>query len=116
MLQLTPQSRIFLALTPVDFRKGMDGLAAVCRQTFAQHPLDGAIYVFRNRTGTTLKILAYDGQGYWLCTKRLSVGRLRWWPRAPGTTVRLAARELQVLLWNGSPEQAAMAEDWRHVA
>jgi len=54
--------------------------------------------------------------GYGLCTKRLSVGRLRWWPRAPGTTVRLAARELQVLLWNGSPEQAAMAEDWRHVA
>ena len=116
MLQLTPQSRIFLALAPVDFRKGMDGLAAVCRQTFAQNPLDGAIYVFRNRTGTTLKMLAYDGQGYWLCTKRLSVGRLRWWPWAPGTTVRLAAREFQVLLWTGSPEQAAMADDWRHVA
>jgi transposase len=116
MLQLTPQSRIFLALAPVDFRKGMDGLAAVCRPTFAQNPLDGAIYVFRNRTGTTLKMLAYDGQGYWLCTKRLSVGRLRWWPRAPGTTVRLAAREFQVLLWNGSPEQAARADDWRHVA
>ena len=49
-------------------------------------------------------------------TKRLSVGRLRWWPRAPGATVRLAARELQVLLWNGCPDQAAMAEDWRRVA
>jgi hypothetical protein len=46
----------------------------------------------------------------------LSVGRLRWWPRAPGTTVRLAARELQVLLWNGYPDQAAMADDWRQVA
>jgi transposase len=116
MLQLTPQSRIFLAVAPVDFRNGMDGLAAVCRRTFTQNPLDGAIYVFRNRTGTTLKILYYDGQGYWLCTKRLSVGRLRWWPRAPGTTVQLAARELQVLLWNGYPDQAAMADDWRHVA
>ena len=60
MLQLTPQSRIFLALAPVDFRKGIDGLAAVCRRTFAQNPLDGALYVFRNRTGTTLKILYYD--------------------------------------------------------
>ena len=116
MLQLTPQSRIFVALVPVDFRKGIDGLAALCRRAFGQNPLDGAIYVFRNRTGTTLKLLCYDGQGYWLCTKRLSVGRLRWWPRAPGTTVRLAARELQVLLWNGYPDQAAMADDWRQVA
>ena len=66
MLQLTPQSRIFLAVTPVDFRQGLDGLAAVCRQAFAQNPLDGALYVFRNRAGTTLKLLCYDGQGYWL--------------------------------------------------
>ena len=116
MLQLTPQSRIFLALAPVDFRKGIDGLAAVCRQTFAQNPLDGAVYVFRNRTATTLKLLCYDGQGFWLCTKRLSQGRFQWWPRADSAAVRLAARELQVLLWNGSPDQAAMAADWRQVA
>jgi transposase len=116
MLQLTPQSRIFLALAPVDFRKGIDGLAAVCRQSFAQNPLEGALYVFRNRAGTALKLLYFDGQGYWLCLKRFSAGRLRWWPRAGGTTVRLAARELQVLLGNGCPDQAAMAEDWRRVA
>jgi transposase len=68
MLQLTSQSRIFLAVQPVDFRKGMDGLAAVCRQVLGDNPLGGAVYVFRNRTGTTLKLLAYDGQGFWLCT------------------------------------------------
>jgi transposase len=66
MLQLTPQSRIFLAIEPVDFRKGIDRLAAVCRQTLAENPLSGALYVFWNRAGTTLKILCYDGQGYWL--------------------------------------------------
>ena len=66
MLQLTPQSRIFVALAPVDFRNGIDGLAALCRRAFGQNPLDGAIYVFRNRAGTTLKVLCYDGQGYWL--------------------------------------------------
>ena len=93
-----------------------DGLAAVCRQAFAQNPLDGALYVFRNRTGTALKLLYYDGQGYWLCLKRFSAGRLRWWPPAGAATVRLAARELQVLLWNGYPDQAAMADDWRRVA
>ena len=66
MLQLTPQSRIFVATEPVDFRKGIDGLAAVCRRVLGDHPLSGALYVFRNRAGTTLKILCYDGQGFWL--------------------------------------------------
>ena len=116
MLQLTPQSRICVALAPVDFRTGIAGLAALCRRAFGQNPLDGAISVFRNRTGTTLKVLYYDGQGYWLCTQRLSAGRLRGWPRVPGATVRLAARELQVLLWNGCPDQAARADAWRQVA
>jgi transposase len=116
MLQLTPQSRIFIAVEPVDFRQGIDGLGGVCRRALAHNPLDGAVYVFRNRAGTGLKILVYDGQGFWLCSKRLSQGRLRWWPRADGATYRLSARELQILLWNGNPEQAAMAEDWRRVA
>jgi IS66 Orf2 like protein len=66
MLQLTPQSRIFLATHPVDFRNGIDGLAAVCRQRLGANPLEGAVYVFRNRAGTALKLLLYDGQGYWL--------------------------------------------------
>ena len=83
MLQLTPQSRIFVATTPVDFRKGIDGLAALCRQVLGENPLEGAVYVFRNRTGTALKLLLYDGQGYWMMMKRLSQGRFRWWPRCP---------------------------------
>jgi transposase len=66
MLQLTPQSRIFLATEPVDFRKSIDGLGAVCRQRLGGNPLEGAVYVFRNRSGTALKFLLYDGQGYWL--------------------------------------------------
>jgi transposase len=113
MRQLTPQSRIFLALEPVDCRKGIDRLAAVGRQTLAENPLSGALYVFRNRAGTTLKILCYDGQGYWLCSKRLSQGRFPWGPQAGGVTSRLAARELAILLWNGVPPQAGMAEEWR---
>jgi len=116
MLQLTPQSRIFLALQPVDFRKGIDGLAALCRQTLAENPLSGAVYVFRNRPGTTLKLLAYDGQGFWLCTKRLSQGRFHWWPTAPRPSVPLSARELTILLWNGDPDRAQMAPVWRAVS
>jgi transposase len=116
MLQLTPQSRIFVATQPVDFRKGIDGLAAVCRQALGDNPLDGAVYVFRNRAGTALKLLLYDGQGYWIMMKRLSQGRCAWWPNSADTRVPLSARELIILLWNGNPERAQMARDWRRVA
>jgi transposase len=116
MLQLTPQSRIFLATTPVDFRKGIDGLGAVCRQVLGDNPLEGAVYVFRNRSGTALKFLLYDGQGYWMMMKRLSQGRFHWWPSTPDARVSLSARELMILLWNGDPERAQMAQDWRRVA
>jgi len=113
MLQLTPHSRILLATEPVDFRKGIDGLAAVCRQVLREQPLSGAVFVFRNRAGTALKLLVYDGQGYWLCSQRLSQGRFQWWPSSQGPSAPLAARELSLLLWNGLPLQAQMAEDWR---
>ena len=116
MLQLTPQTRIFLATEPVDFRKGIDGLAAVCRQALAANPLEGAVYVFRNRSGTALKILFYDGQGFWLCMKRLSQGRFQWWPSGVDAACPLSARELAIVLWNGNPQSAAMAQDWRRVA
>jgi transposase len=116
MLQLTPQSRIFLATTPVDFRKGIDGLGAVCRERLGDNPLEGAVDVFRNRSGTALKFLLYDGQGYWMMMKRLSQGRFHWWPSTPDARVSLSARELMILLWNGDPERAQMAQDWRRVA
>jgi transposase len=115
MLQLTPQSRIFLAVQPVDFRKGIDGLAALCRQVLHDNPLGGAVYVFRNRSGTTLKLLAYDGQGFWLCTKRLSHRHFHWWPTATTPSVTLSAWALTVLLGNGDPDRAQLAPDWRPV-
>jgi len=111
MLHLTPQSRILLATPPVDFRKGIDGLAAVCRQGLGANPLAGAIYVFRNRTGTALKLLLYDGQGSWRRRKRLSQGHLAWWPTSADAQVPLSARELIIVLWSGHPERAQMARD-----
>ena len=116
MITLSPQSRIFVATEPVDFRKGIDGLAAVCRQHLGENPLDGTIYVFRNRSGTTLKVLAYDGQGFWLCTKRLSQGRFTWWPKGDAAKAQFSAREVMILLSNGNPGRAQMAPDWRRVA
>jgi transposase len=116
MLQLTPQSRIFLATAPVDLRKGIDDLGAVCRQVLGDNPLEGAVYVFRNRSSTAIQLLLYDGQGYWIMMKRLSQGRFAWWPISANARVPLSARELVILRWNGDPERAQMAKDWRRVA
>lgn len=116
MLQLTPQSRVFVAVEPADFRRGIDGLAALCRHRIGEDPMGGAIFVFRNRRATSLKLLCYDGQGFWLCQKRFSQGRLNWWPTSGQISERLAARELQILLWNGNPQAIGLAEDWRRVA
>jgi len=68
----TPQLRVLVAVAPVDFRADIDGLAQWMRQVLAAEPLSGEIFVFRNRRGTAVKRLAYDGQGFWLCHKRLS--------------------------------------------
>jgi transposase len=116
MVPLTPQSRIFVATEPVDCRKGIDSLAAVCRQRPGANPLEGAVYVFRNRAGTALKLLLYDGQGYWLMLKRLAQGRCAWWPTSPDARGPLSARELIIVLWHGNPERAQMARDWRRLA
>ncbi len=117
MIQLVPQLKILLAVEPVDFRKGIDTLAAVCKDRLAQDPLSGALFVFRNRSGTALKLLVYDGSGYWLCLKRFSQGKLRWWPASNTDLLHpLAAQQLSVLLYHGHPELARFASDWRQLA
>src|SRR2546428_3801437 len=117
MIQITPQRRILLAVGPAAFRRGIDGLACLCREALKADPFSGTAFVFRNRRGAALRVLVYDGQGMWLCHKRLSKGRFRWWPAAGGDAARtLDAHELQLLVWNGNPERAGAAPMWRPVA
>jgi transposase len=116
MLQITPQMKILAAVEPIDFRKGIDALAAVCKATLAQDPFAGTVFVFRNQRATALKVLVYDGQGFWLCQKRLSTGRFHWWPRSVGRPARsLAAHQLAVLFSAGNPERTSAAPEWRSV-
>jgi transposase len=120
MIQLGPTMRIFVAVAPVDFRKGIDGLAATCRQHLQQDPMSGGVFVFRNRKATAIKLLFYDGQGFWLCQKRLSQGRFAHWP-GDGDALNavsgrpLEAHQLQVLLAGGDGEAASGAPIWRPV-
>jgi transposase len=118
MIQITPQMRILVAVEPADFRKGIDGLARLCQETLQQDPFCGCVFVFRNRRATALKVLIYDGQGFWLCHKRLSSGRFRWWPNSASgneAAKTLAAHQLQVLLSAGDPAGAQGAPVWRPV-
>jgi len=116
MIQITPQMRILVAVEPADFRCGIDGLARLCRSRLKEDPFSGAVFVFRNRKGTAIKSLVYDGQGFWMMYKRLSSGRFRWWPRHRDEAVTpLAAHELQVLLCAGDPRGAQTAPAWRPV-
>ena len=116
MLQITPQMRILVAVAPVDFRKGIDGLAALCKQTLQQDPFSGAVFVFRNRRATAIKVLVYDGQGFWLCQKRLSEHRFRWWIHSSDAVKSIAAHEAAVLFSAGNPNRTGAAPDWRSVS
>lgn len=111
MIQLSPSTRIFVCSSCIDFRKGIDGLASICRNILDQDPLSGALFIFRSKNRTTIRLLTYDGQGFWLCTKRLSKGTFKWWPDSA-----IDARQLQTLLWNGNPLLAQFSADWKKIS
>ena len=108
MLQMTPQMRILVAVEAVDFRKGIDSLAELARE-----PSTGS--GFRSRRATSIKVLVYDGQGFWLATKRLSKGRFRWWPQGEEPARALRVHQAQVLLAAGNPDIDA-APVWRKIS
>ena len=109
--------RILVAVEPQDFRKGIDGLCRICREVLQADPLGGAVFVFRSRRGTSLRVLTYDGRAFWLCHMRLSQGRLRYWPERKGSAgCELLAHQLQVLLAGGDPEATRAAPFWRPIA
>ncbi|MDJ0767132.1 MAG: IS66 family insertion sequence element accessory protein TnpB [Myxococcota bacterium] len=117
MIQITPQMRILVAVEPADFRKGIDGLAQLCRNEFDRDPFCGAVFVFRNKRKTAIKALVYDGQGFWLCQKRLSAGKFKHWPGGgDGEALsECAAHELAILLRGGNPDDVVTAPVWRKV-
>ena len=115
MLALSPSQRVLLAVHAVDFRKGIDGLIGLCRQQLGENPMLGTLFVFTNRRRTALKMLIYDGNGFYLIMKRFSQGKLQWWPDGVQPCHELAARELAVLLWNGNPHKTSWAPLWRPV-
>ena len=106
---------ILVAIEAVDGRKGIDSLARLCQEKLQSDPFSGCLFVFRSRRGTSIRILVFDGQGFWLAQKRLSQGRFVWWPSGKEPARRLEAHQAQLLLAAGNPETEA-APVWRKVS
>jgi transposase len=113
MLQITSQHRLLLAVEPIDFRQGICGLKGLCQQKLSCDPFNGTIFAFTNRSRTSVKLLVFDANGFWLAQKRFGQGRLAWWPVSSESTVLLRASELQILLAQGDPMKARIPKDWR---
>jgi transposase len=89
--------RVMMATRPVDFRKGVDGLAALVRDTMGADPFSGTVYVFRAKRADRVKLVFWDGTGVVLMAKRLEEGAFRW-PKIEDGVVRLTAAQISALL------------------
>ncbi len=120
MLTFTPHMRILVATAPLDMRKGIDGMAALCRLHLREDPMSGAVFIFTSRSRKHLRVLMYDGQGFWACTKRLSCGRFPCWPKPSGGgqgewLKQLEACEAQMLIHGGDPMSLRRIGPWKKI-
>lgn len=97
--------KIFMATEPVDFRKGIDGLAAHVANSFDLDPYSGAFFVFRSKSGDKIKVLLWDGTGMVLIHKRLNKSKFVW-PALSGGTFNLSKTQFEALF---------EGIDWRRV-
>lgn len=119
MIQFSAHMRILVSTQPLDMRKGIDGVASQCRQLLQENPMSGALFLFISRSRKHIKILTYDGQGYWLATKRLSTGRFPYWPKTNDNgkfLKELEACQAQVLLHGGDPSRVTVLGAWRKIS
>ena len=97
MLTLGLSGRIWICVQPVDGRKSFDGLSAIVTTHLARDPLSGDLFVFRNRRGDRLKILAWQGDGFALYLRRLERGSFAF-PTAEAAAVSVTETELAMIL------------------
>jgi transposase len=101
MLGLSANLKYFLCNRPVDMRNGFDGLAGIVRNILKQDPVGGSVFIFINRTGTHIKLLYWDGDGFALFYKRLEKGRYTMGGADATTASRLISREELMMLLEG---------------
>jgi transposase len=113
MIQLTPQHKIFICLEPIDFRKGIDGIASICKNQMDIDPFSGIVCAFTNKRRIMVRLLIYDGTGFWLCSKRFSEGKLKWWPATSEQAELVTPIQLQIILQQSDPRLVKLKSNWR---
>ena len=112
MFGLSSATRIYLAAGATDMRKGFEGLFGLVRDRLLCEPLSGHVFVFANAQRNRLKLLFWDGNGLWVCAKRIEKGRLRWPHAAAGESkIVLSQAELSMLV-NGIDLAACSKSNW----
>lgn len=97
--------QVYLACGRTDMRKSINGLAALVEQSFALDLFGGALFAFCNQSRDRLKILEWDGDGFWLHFKRLEKGHFRWPGEGVSPTLVLSSEELSILLGGAKVER-----------
>lgn len=97
MLSLSPATRVFVALKPIDMRRSFNGLYAEVQSVLKEDVLSGHLFVFTNRHRNRIKVIFFDGSGLWVCAKRLERGTFGW-PEGEGAHCSLRPEQLQLLL------------------
>lgn len=115
MLSIPPTVSIFLYTQPADLRKGFDGLSGIVRSEFAADPLDGSLFLFINRRRDRLKILHWDGAGYWLYYRLLEAGTFEPIP-SNGPCAQLDSTQLAMLLGGVSLATAKHRKRYRRAS
>jgi len=112
MLQIPAQSKIFVGINPLDFRNGFNGTAAACRRELQKNPLEGALFVFINRSKTMVRIYFFDGHGEWSISKRAATGTFSWWKQGE-LPDEILIEHLQVLFRGGDPKGVHLPPPWK---
>jgi transposase len=98
VLTISPAVRIYLATGATDLRRSIDGLSALVRERFTLDPVSGHLFLFRNRRGDRIKILAWDAGGFWVLYKRLERGTFAWPAEPADAPVEMRSADLLLLL------------------
>jgi transposase len=106
MFSLSPATKVFVALNPIDMRKSFNGLYALVQTLLQENPLSGHLFLFTNKQRNRVKVLTWDGSGIWVCAKRLERSSFGW-PTGNGVSLCLRPEELQLLLHgiDGTPRR-----------
>ena len=113
MLSFTGGLKVCVALQPIDLRKSFNGLHGMVTERLGEDPRAGALFVFANKRRTRIKILYWDGTGFWVLTKRLEEGTFSWPRDIEASRVKLQlSPEALALLTDGIDLHGAKMRPW----